>query len=111
MSSSDRYLVTGAGGFIGSHLVESLLKRGQKVRAFVRYSSSANQGWLDDISPELKADLDVFYGDIADARAVMEASRDCSRIFHLAALIGIPYSYVAPQCSRRRELTTWNAAS
>jgi len=97
MSSSDRYLVTGAGGFIGSHLVETLLKRGQKVRAFVRYSSSAHQGWLHDIPDDLKGDLEVFYGDIADARAVLEASRDCSRIFHLAALIGIPYSYVAPQ--------------
>lgn len=97
MSTSDRYLVTGAGGFIGSHLVESLLQRGQKVRAFVRYSSSASQGWLDDLPPDLKGDLEVFYGDIADARAVMEASRDCSRIFHLAALIGIPYSYIAPQ--------------
>ncbi len=97
MPSEDRYLVTGAGGFIGSHLVEALLRRGHRVRAFVRYTSNASKGWLDDISPDLKERLEFFHGDIADGRAVMEASRDCSRIFHLAALIGIPYSYVAPQ--------------
>ncbi len=97
MSSEARYLVTGAGGFIGSHLVETLLRRGHRVRAFVRYTSNASKGWLEDIDPDLRARLEFFHGDIADGRAVMEASRDCSRIFHLAALIGIPYSYVAPQ--------------
>ncbi len=97
MASEQRYLVTGAGGFIGSHLVETLLKQGKRVRAFVRYSSNADKGWLNDIPVALREHLEVFFGDIADARAVMEASRDCTKIFHLAALIGIPYSYVAPQ--------------
>lgn len=97
MSSNDRYLVTGAGGFIGSHLVEALLRSGVNVKAFARYTSSASKGWLSDIAPELKERLEVFHGDIADGRAVMEAARDCSQIYHLAALIGIPYSYVAPQ--------------
>lgn len=97
MASDELFLVTGAGGFIGSHLVETLLKKGKRVRAFVRYTSNANTGWLSDIPAELTERLEVFYGDIADGRAVMEAARGCSRIFHLAALIGIPYSYVAPQ--------------
>lgn len=97
MASEEQYLVTGAGGFIGSHLVETLLRKGVRVRAFVRYTSNSNIGWLDDIPSELTENLEIFHGDIADARAVMEAARDCSRIFHLAALIGIPYSYVAPQ--------------
>jgi NAD dependent epimerase/dehydratase len=97
MASDDLNLVTGAGGFIGSHLVETLLKNGERVRAFVRYTSNSNIGWLDDIPAELTDRLEVFHGDIADGRAVIEAARDCKRIFHLAALIGIPYSYVAPQ--------------
>jgi NAD dependent epimerase/dehydratase len=97
MASEELYLVTGAGGFIGSHLVETLLRKGVRVRAFVRYTSNSNAGWLADIPSELTERLEIFHGDIADARAVMEAARDCSRIFHLAALIGIPYSYVAPQ--------------
>jgi len=97
MSSEDRYLVTGAGGFIGSHLVETLLKRGYRVRAFLRYTSNAGRGWLNDLPTELHDRLEVFFGDIADHRAVLEAARDCAQIYHLAALIGIPYSYVAPQ--------------
>jgi NAD dependent epimerase/dehydratase len=91
-----KVLVTGAAGFIGSHLVEGLLRRGYKVRAFVRYNSAARTGWLTDIPRELGAKLEVFFGDIRDARAVHEATRGCGRIYHLAALIGIPYSYLAP---------------
>jgi NAD dependent epimerase/dehydratase len=89
-------LVTGAAGFIGSHLVEELLRRGQRVRAFVRYTSHGGTGWLEDVTAELTQHLEVFYGDIRDARTVHQAARGCGRIYHLAALIGIPYSYQAP---------------
>jgi NAD dependent epimerase/dehydratase len=94
--SQPRVLVTGAGGFIGSHLVEQLLRDGHRVRAFVRYSSHGGKGYLEDIAQELRSNLEVYQGDIADARAVHQAVRGCSRIYHLAALIGIPYSYIAP---------------
>ncbi len=90
-------LVTGAGGFIGSHLVEHLLSTGKRVRAFVRYSSSGGRGWLADIPQDMCANLEVFQGDICDARSVLAAAKGCERIYHLAALIGIPYSYVAPE--------------
>jgi NAD dependent epimerase/dehydratase len=89
-------LVTGAAGFIGSHLVEELLHRGQRVRAFVRYTSGGRAGWLEDVPPDLRPGLEVFRGDIRDARAVRQAASGCTRIYHLAALIGIPYSYLAP---------------
>jgi NAD dependent epimerase/dehydratase len=91
-----KVLVTGAAGFIGSHLVEELLRQGQRVRAFVRYSSTAQTGWLQEIAPDLKSGMEVFYGDIRDARAVRQAAAGCRQIYHLAALIGIPYSYLAP---------------
>lgn len=96
MSGSEPVLVTGAGGFIGSHLVEELLRRGQYVRALVRYSSHGGRGFLADVPPDLRKNLEIFHGDIRDARAVRQAAQDCARIYHLAALIGIPYSYVAP---------------
>jgi NAD dependent epimerase/dehydratase len=96
MSEGSKVLVTGAGGFIGSHLVQTLLRKGHSVRAFVRYNSSGKRGWLDDIQPADGNGLETFFGDITDARAVSEAAAGCSRIYHLAALIGIPYSYVAP---------------
>jgi NAD dependent epimerase/dehydratase len=89
-------LVTGSAGFIGSHLVEELLRRGQRVRAFVRYNSGGRTGWLEDIPAELCTKLEVFPGDVRDARAVRKAAVGCGRIYHLAALIGIPYSYSAP---------------
>ena len=91
-----RDLVTGSAGFIGSHLVEELLRRGGRVRAFVRYNSAGRTGWLEDVPEALRERLEVFYGDIRDARAVHQAVQGCRRIYHLAALIGIPYSYVAP---------------
>ena len=96
MTDERLILVTGAGGFIGSHLVEGLLRAGYRVRAFVRYSSHGRAGWLEELPPKLRARSELFFGDIADARAVLEAARGCWRVFHLAALIGIPSSYAAP---------------
>lgn len=96
MKSDGLTLVTGAGGFIGSHLVEHLLRNGRRVRAMARYSSSGRAGWLDEIPQDLRSRLEIFFGDVRDARAVRQAATGCDRIYHLAALIGIPYSYVAP---------------
>jgi len=89
-------LVTGAGGFIGSHLVETALQAGHSVRALVRYTSTGHAGWLDQLSPELRSGLEIVLGDVRDRRAVRQAAEGTSAIYHLAALIGIPYSYVAP---------------
>jgi NAD dependent epimerase/dehydratase len=88
-------LVTGAGGFIGSHLVEGLLQAGYHVRALVRYTSHGGAGWLEQL-PGQERRLEVVHGDVTDPRLVRDAVRGCTHIFHLAALIGIPYSYVAP---------------
>ena len=92
--SDKRVLVTGAGGFIGSHLTERLAQLGAKTRAFVRYNSSGAWGWLDH-SP-LKNDFEVVLGDIRDQDTVSHAAADVDIVFHLAALIAIPYSYNAP---------------
>lgn len=89
-------LVTGADGFIGSHLVEELLRRECKVRAFVFYNSFNSWGWLDSLPPEVLSQLDVFAGDIRDPNGVATAMRGCEVIFHLAALIAIPFSYHSP---------------
>jgi NAD dependent epimerase/dehydratase len=94
--TAERVLVTGAGGFIGSHLVEGLLELGRRVRALVRYTSTGGAGFLDEVPSRLRDRLEVVRGDVRDARAVREAAAGCRRIYHLAALIGIPYSYVAP---------------
>jgi len=90
-------LVTGAGGFIGSHLVTALIQRGARVRALVHYNSRADYGNLDLLPKDELQCVDVVMGDIQDAGCVHEAVRDCECVFHLAALIGIPYSYVAPR--------------
>lgn len=92
-----RVLVTGAAGFIGSHLVERLLTEGAHVRAFVRYNSAGSWGWLDDLEPANRNRLEVRPGDIRDARFVEDACRDVEVVFHLAALIAIPYSYQAAE--------------
>lgn len=89
-------LVTGADGFIGSHLVESLVKDGYKVRAFCFYNSLGSTGWLGDIDEKLKDKIEIFLGDIRDPLCVKEAMRGVDIVFHLAALIAIPYSYRAP---------------
>ena len=89
-------LVTGADGFIGSHLVEQLIKEGQRVKAFCLYNSFGRAGWLDDLAKEIKSEVEVVLGDIRDPICVREAMRDCDQVFHLAALIAIPYSYIAP---------------
>jgi UDP-glucose 4-epimerase len=91
-----RVLVTGADGFIGSHLVERLVARGADVRAFCVYNSRGSWGWLDEAEPAVRAALDVRLGDIRDARFVEAATEGVDTVFHLAALIAIPYSYVAP---------------
>lgn len=87
-------LVTGAGGFIGSHLAERLAETGCKVRAFVHYNSTGRWGWLEE-SP-LRGQMEVIAGDIRDYDSVLAAMRGCQTVFHLAALIGIPYSYASP---------------
>lgn len=91
-----KILVTGADGFIGSHLVEALLQRGFDVRAFVYYNSFSSWGWLDSLPAEQQRNLDVFAGDIRDPNGVNEAMKGCSVVFHLAALIAIPFSYHSP---------------
>jgi NAD dependent epimerase/dehydratase len=90
-------LVTGADGFIGSHLAERLVADGARVRAFCFYNSQGSWGWLDTAPPEVRAALDVRLGDVRDARFVETACDGVEVVFHLAALVAIPYSYVAPQ--------------
>lgn len=89
-------LVTGADGFIGSHLVEMLVKKGFKVKAFCFYNSNGSWGWLDTLDDEVKKNLEVVLGDIRDPQMVRNAMKNCSHVYHLAALIAIPYSYHAP---------------
>jgi dTDP-glucose 4,6-dehydratase len=89
-------LVTGAGGFIGSHLVETLLRQGARVRAFVRYNSRNDPGLLAMLPPEILANVEVLSGDLRDLTAVQNAMRGVSHVFHLGALIAIPYSYLHP---------------
>lgn len=92
-----KILVTGANGFIGSHLTEELIRRGHSVRAFVHYNSSDSWGWLDHSDPAVKSALDVFSGDVRDPYGVKKAMEGCDVVFHLAALIAIPYSYHCPE--------------
>ena len=91
-----KVLITGADGFIGSHLTESLVREGYSVRAFVMYNSFNSWGWLDQVSAEIKKSIEVFAGDIRDPHGVKAAMRDCDAVLHLAALIAIPYSYTSP---------------
>lgn len=91
-----KILVTGADGFIGSHLVETLIARGHDVRAFVYYNSFNSWGWLDTLPAEQLKKLDVFAGDIRDPNGVLTSMKGCDVVFHLAALIAIPFSYHSP---------------
>lgn len=91
-----KVLVTGADGFIGSHLVEELVKKGYRVKAFVYYNSFNTWGWLDTISKDIMANVEIFQGDIRDPNGVEEAMKDVEAVFHLAALIAIPFSYHSP---------------
>lgn len=91
-----KVLVTGADGFIGSHLIELLLEQGYDVRAFVLYNSFGSLGWLDTLPKEKRDALDVVMGDVRDPSFVVKAAEGVDCIFHLAALIAIPYSYIAP---------------
>ena len=98
-ASSDKsstILVTGADGFIGSHLTEALVRQGYKVRAFVYYNSFNSWGWLDQCADDVKGQFEVFPGDIRDPHGVKEAMKGCDTVLHLAALIAIPFSYHSP---------------
>jgi NAD dependent epimerase/dehydratase len=101
MSQTDwagrRVLVTGAGGFIASHLTDLLVTSGAHVRAYVHYNSRSDWGHLEDLDPAVRDTLEIVPGDVQDPFSVARAVRGCDTVFHLAALIGIPYSYVAPQ--------------
>lgn len=96
MSKLGKILVTGADGFIGSHLVETLVTAGHDVRAFVLYNSFNSWGWLDQCSEDIRDNIDVFAGDVRDSHGVRSAMDGCDTVMHLAALIAIPYSYHSP---------------
>lgn len=92
-----KILVTGADGFIGSHLVENLVLEGYDVRAFVYYNSFNSWGWIDYFPKEIKKSLEIFEGDIRDSYLVKRAMKGCQVVFNLAALVSVPYSYKAPK--------------
>lgn len=92
----NKILVTGADGFIGSHLTETLVRAGYEVKAFVLYNSFNSWGWLDHCAADVKGKFEVFAGDIRDPHGVKEAMKGCDAVLHLAALIAIPYSYHSP---------------
>ena len=92
-----KILVTGAEGFIGSHLTEVLVKKGYKVKALVLYNFKNSNGWLDSIDLSIKKKLEIISGDIKDLSFMVKITKDVDAIFHLAALISIPYSYVSPK--------------
>jgi len=95
-NSNKKIFVTGADGFIGSHLVEALIREGYNVRALVLYNSFGSMGWLDTVDDEIKKSIEVISGDIRDPFGIKNAMRGCDIVLHLAALIAIPYSYHSP---------------
>jgi NAD dependent epimerase/dehydratase len=94
---NNKILVTGADGFIGSHLTEELVRRGYHVKAFAYYNSFNSWGWLDSLPKEIKDNLEVYSGDVRDFHSVKTGMKGCQVVFHLAALIAIPYSYQSPE--------------
>ena len=107
-----KIFVTGADGFIGSHLVEKLIKLGHKVKAFTFYNFRGSNGWLDSIDKKLLKDLHIISGDIRDYGFLEKQTKDADVIYHLAALIAIPYSYHSPQSYIDTNITgTYNAHS
>ena len=96
MKKSETAFVTGSDGFIGSHLVEALIRAGTKVRALTYYNSFGSNGWLDTLSPDVFSEIEVVPGDVRDPQHMERLVKGCDVVFHLAALIGIPFSYVAP---------------
>lgn len=94
--SGKKVLVTGAGGFIGSHLTDMLVKSGADVRALVRYNSRGTFGWLHDLTPEIYKSVEVAQGDLRDADRMLDVVKGREYVFHLGAMIAIPYSYVSP---------------
>ncbi|MCC7501235.1 MAG: SDR family NAD(P)-dependent oxidoreductase [Flavobacteriales bacterium] len=93
---SKRALVSGAGGFIGSHVVEALVRSGRSVRAIVRYNSRNSWGWLDQLTVDVLKEVEVVASDVRDPNGMRTVMKDVNEVYHLAALIGIPYSYHAP---------------
>lgn len=97
MTANNKILVTGAGGFIGSHLTEKLIQAGFSVKAFVEYNSFGSWGWLDYLDKAILNEIEIFSGDIRDPFGVKKSMESCHKVLHLAALIGIPYSYHSPE--------------
>ena len=94
---SDIIAVTGAEGFIGSHLTEALVRRGHRVRAMALYNMFSSRGWLDTLAPDIAAEVDVVFGDVRDQGSVLSFVEGASAVYHLAALGSVPYSYSAPR--------------
>ncbi len=92
-----KVVVTGADGFIGSHLTEALIRQGYTVKTFVQYNSFNSWGWLDHCAPDMRGQFEVFAGDVRDPNGVRQVLKGCEAVLHLAALIAIPYSYHSPE--------------